>query len=79
MNAELLLYLTGEEVHAGDRVQYDGTYSTVVYVNHGESEELVPGYDDRRGSERGIILSDDDGNLTTIGDPDSRLDFIERG
>jgi hypothetical protein len=29
--------------------------------------------------ERGIVLCDDDGNLKTIGDPDERLQFIDRG
>ena len=79
MDSDLLHYTSGEEVHAGDRVQHIGGYATVVFVSDGESEEFSPGYGDYAGVERGIVLCDDDGNLKTIGDPDELLQFIDRG
>jgi hypothetical protein len=79
MDSEPLLYSTGEEVHAGDRVQYQGTYATVVFVSDGEVEEISPGYEDYTGASRGIVLLDDDGMTSEIGDPDERLSFVDRG
>ena len=37
MDAELLHYTSGEEIQLGDRVQYGGTFATVVVVSDGES------------------------------------------
>lgn len=74
-----LRYITGEEVHAGDRVQYNTTYATVVFVSDGTNEEFEPGYAEYSGSDRGIIICDDDGEVTVLGDPDERLTFIDRG
>jgi hypothetical protein len=79
MDSEHLAYLTGEEVHAGDRVQYKGTFATVVFVNDGENEEFSPGYEDHAGSDRGIMICDDDGATTFIGYPDEMLSFVDRG
>ena len=79
MDSDLLHYLTGEEVHAGDRVQRHGEFATVVFVSNGETEEFAPGYEDYTGSDRGILLRDDDGATTFIGDPDELLSFIDRG
>ncbi len=79
MDSELLHYTTGEEVHAGDRVQHNGTYATVVFVSTGETEEFVPGYEDHTGSERGVIICDDDGTVTFLGEPNELLAFIDRG
>jgi hypothetical protein len=79
MNSEPLCYLTGEEVHAGDRVQYQGNYATVVFVSDGDAEEFSPGYEDYAGSSRGVILRDDDGATAEIGEPDERLAFLDRG
>ncbi|HWW02987.1 MAG TPA: hypothetical protein VNZ64_25020 [Candidatus Acidoferrum sp.] len=79
MDSELLHYASGEEVHAGDRVQHNGGYATVVFVSNGDSEEFSPGYADHAGVERGIVLCDDDGNVKAIGDPDELLEFIDRG
>ena len=79
MEAGSLQYLTGEAVQAGDRVQYNGTYATVVFVSDGETEQAAPGYEDYRGSSRGIVICDDDGVTTAVGEPDERLYFIERG
>jgi hypothetical protein len=71
--------MSGEEVHVGDRIQYDANYGIVVFVNHGEAEECWPGYEDYTGSERGIIVCDDDGGTTSITEPDDRLIFVDRG
>jgi hypothetical protein len=79
MDSEPLRYPTGEEIHAGDRVQYQGTYATVVFVSDGDVEEFSPGYEDYTGSGRGVILRDDDGTTSEIGEPDERLYFLDRG
>jgi hypothetical protein len=79
MNSELLHYTTGEEIHAGDRVQHNGNYATVVFVSTGETEEFAPGYEDHTGSERGVMICDDDGAVTSLGEPNELLAFIDRG
>jgi hypothetical protein len=79
MDAELLQYLTGEEVQLGDRVQYGGAFATVVVVSDGENYQLAPGYEDYAGAERGLMVCDDDGTRTTIDETDERLVFVERG
>jgi len=79
MDSEPLRYLTGEEIHAGDRVQYLGTYAIVVFVSDGDVEEFWPGYEDCTGSSRGVIVRDDDGTTSDIGEPDERLSFVDRG
>jgi hypothetical protein len=79
MDAGSLQYITGEEVHAGDRVQYKGTYARVVFVSDGEKEEFSPGYEDHTGSDRGMMLCDDDGGSFFVAEPDDLLSFIDRG
>jgi len=79
MDAELLQYTTGEWVQVGDRVQYDGTFATVVVVSDGETYQVASGYEDYAGVERGLIICDDDGTLTTTNETDERLVFVERG
>ena len=79
MEAIALLYSSGEEIHAGDRVQHNGNYANVVFVSSGEAEEYSPGYEDYMGSERGVLICDDDGNLTSLGDSTDQLIFIDRG
>jgi len=74
-----IFYITGEEVHAGDRVQFGDTYATVAFAGDGTDQEFAPGYADYSGSERGILLCDDDGEVQSIGEPDDRLSFIDRG
>jgi hypothetical protein len=78
MDAVWLLYPTGEEVHAGDRIQYRLRYGTVVFVSNGETEEFAPGYEDYRGTDRGIVIADDDGAIDTIGEPNDELSLVER-
>jgi len=79
MDAELLQYTTGEGVQVGDRVQYLGIFATVVVVSDGETYQVAPGYEDYAGVERGLMICDDDGTLTTINETDERLVFVERG
>ncbi len=79
MVSNLLHYISGEEVHAGDRVQYRGTYANVVFVSNGDEEEFAPGYGDHTGSERGVLLCDDDGSTSFVAEPDEMLEFIDRG
>jgi len=79
METAYLYYTSGEEVHAGDRVQHKGSYATVVFVSTGDSEEYSPGYEDYTGSERGVLLCDDDGATTFVGEPDEMLEFLDRG
>ncbi len=79
MDAELLYYTSGEDVQLGDRVQYRGTFATVVVVSDGETYQLAPGYEDYAGAERGVMICDDDGTLTTLSEADYQLVFSERG
>jgi hypothetical protein len=79
MESASLLYTTGEEVRVGDRVQYRGAFATVVCVSDGENYELATGYEDYAGAERGVMICDDDGELTTLNDYDEQLSFVERG
>jgi hypothetical protein len=79
MDSGPLLYLSGEEVHIGDRVQYSSIYATVVFVSDGETEESAPGYEDYAGSARGMAICDDDGAVSFLGEPDERLVFTDRG
>ena len=79
MDAELLQYTSGEWVQVGDRVQYDGSFATVVVVSDGETYQVASGYEDYAGVERGLIICDDDGTLTTTNETDERLVFVERG
>ena len=79
MDAEQLHYTTGEEIQLGDRVQLGGTFATVVVVSDGETYQTASGYEDYAGAERGVMVCDDDGTLTTVDDTDERLIFVERG
>jgi hypothetical protein len=79
MDAELLYYTTGEEIQIGDRVQYGGAYATVVVVSDGETCQTASGYEDYSGMERGLVVCDDDGTLSTLGETDERLVFVDRG
>ncbi len=78
MDAAPLLYSTGEEVHAGDRVQYCATYATVVFVSDGENYEYSSGYEDHMGADRCVMICDDDGTVNTLGEPDEHLVFLGR-
>jgi hypothetical protein len=79
MDAELMYYTSGEEIQLGDRVQYGGTFATVVVISDGEAYQLAPGYEDYAGLERGLVICDDDGTLSSITETDEGLTFVERG
>jgi hypothetical protein len=79
MGAELLHYSSGEDIQLGDRVQYGGTFGTVVVVSDGENYQLASGYEDYSGAERGLMVCDDDGTLNSISETDEQLVFVERG
>jgi hypothetical protein len=72
-------YITGEMVHAGDRVQYRGDFGTVVFVSDGDLEEFSPGYEDYTGYDRGVLVCNDDGATSLLAEPDEMLSFIDRG
>jgi hypothetical protein len=74
-----LQYLSGEDVKAGDRIQQGGVYGTVVFVSDGDAYEFTTGYEDYAGSPRGLVICDDDGTLTTLGEPGEQVMFIDRG
>jgi len=76
MNADLPHYATGEQVHAGDRVRYKGTTVTVAFVSDGEEGEFSSGYEDYHGHEAGIMLRDDDGELTFLPEPGEDLELV---
>ena len=78
MDAAPLLYTTGEEVHLGDRVQYCANFATVVFISDGENYEYANGYEDYVGSDRGLMICDDDGTLNTLGETDAQLVFVGR-
>ncbi len=79
MGADQIYYFTGEEIHAGDRVQHKGSYGRIVFINTGASEEFSPGYEDHSGSEPGMVFCDDDGETSFLYEPDDLLSFIDRG
>ena len=78
MNSEVL-YTTGEEIHAGDRIQHRGIFGTVVVVSAGDNSEFSPGYEDHLGADRGIMVCDDDGIVNFVNEFDEQLSFIGRG
>jgi hypothetical protein len=73
-----LTYSSGEDIRLGDRVSYSGDYGTVVFISDGDECEAAPGYEDYSGSEPGLMLCDDDGGTTFLGEPGERLEFVSR-
>ena len=78
MDAQLPHYLTGGEVHAGDRVRYKGSSARVLFVSDGDSGDFSPGYSDYRGHEAGIMRSGEEDALTFLREPDEDLEFVGR-
>jgi hypothetical protein len=78
MHPSLPLYLSGGEVHAGDRVRYKGNAANVVFVSDGDEGEFAPGYEDYHGHEAGIMICDDDEELTFLAEPTEELEFVRR-
>jgi hypothetical protein len=77
MSAEVL-YITGEEIQAGDRAQHHGTFGTIVVVSTGEDSQYIPGYEDQAGMERGVLFCDDDGQVIFVRETDEGLSLIGR-
>jgi hypothetical protein len=78
MDSELLHYPAGGEVHLRDRVRYHDNFATVVCVTDGDNAEFSPGYEDYSGFDRGIMICDDDGTVTSIKESDDQLVFVGR-
>ncbi len=76
MNVNLPHYLTGEEVHAGDRVRYKGTAASVVFVSDGEEGEFSSGFEEYSGHDAGIMIRDDDEQLTFLTEPSEDLELV---
>jgi hypothetical protein len=76
MLSNLPRYMSGGEVHVGDRVRYQGTACSVVGVSDGLDGEFAPGYEDHLGCDAGILVSDDDGDLTFISEANEDLEFV---
>jgi hypothetical protein len=79
MDCERVNYSTGDVVHAGDRVQYRGTYAKVVFVTDGDESESWPGYEGYSGYDRGLVICDDDGTTNVLSEPDEQLVLVARG
>jgi len=73
-----MFYTTGEEVHLNDRIRYRGSFGTVVVVCGGGTSEYAPGFSDYSGYDRGIIITDDDGVVSSLTDTDPELEFVDR-
>jgi len=78
MAADLMYYVTGEEIHAGDRVRHRGGFGTVVAVSNGDTAECSPGYFDYSGCQRGIVVCDDDGEVSSLNENEPELEFLDR-
>ncbi len=69
-------YRSGGAVHAKDRIRYKGTAGRVVFVSDGDREEFATGYAEYQGHEAGIMISDDDGELTFFREADEELVLV---
>jgi hypothetical protein len=71
-------YVTGSEVHAGDRVRYKGESGNIVFVSDGEGGEFLSGYVDYHGCDAGIMFCDDSGELTFVSELNENLELLRR-
>ncbi len=78
MSANLPHYITGEEIHAGDRVHYREQAGNIVFVSDGDSGEFASGYAEYYGHEAGVMFSSDDGELSFLPEPTEDLELIRR-
>ena len=74
-------YVSGEEIHAGDRVRYGGVYGRIVFVLG--FDEFLPDFAPHKSwySEelgRGFMFEQDGGGLVFSYEGDEDLDFISR-
>lgn len=79
MNANFPHYSTGQEIHAGDAIRYKKHTGTIAFVSDGQQGQFASGFADYCGFEAGIMVSNDDGELTLLSEPDEDLEFIGRG
>jgi len=78
MGSELINYASGGAVHAGDRVQYRGSFAKVVFVTDGDESESWPGYESYSGYDRGLVVCDDDGTINVLNELDEELVLVSR-
>ncbi len=76
MKSAMQHYFNGDTVHVRDRVRFKGVAATVVFVTDGEEGEFSPGYEDYYGHEAGLMICDDDGDLTFLHEPAEDLELI---
>lgn len=79
MSANFPHYLTGQEIHAGDRVRFKGNAGNIAFVSDGKGGQFASGFADYNGYEAGIMVSIDDGELMFIPQPNTELEFLARG
>lgn len=72
-----LHYITGEEIHIGDRVLFSGLNAVVVIVIG--RREYAPGYVQAAGDERGFVMCTDDGQMYMYEYADEDIEFLSRG
>ncbi|HMJ87591.1 MAG TPA: hypothetical protein VK504_30645 [Vicinamibacterales bacterium] len=72
-------YLTGEEIHIGDRVLFSG-HPAIVVVVIGRNE-YAPGYprEGRSNDERGFVMRTDDGQMYMYEYADEDIKLLSRG
>jgi hypothetical protein len=76
MDSMMLRYANGRTVHARDRVRYKGISATVVFVTDGDEGEFASGYEDYQGHTAGLMICDDDGDMTFLTEPDEELEAV---
>jgi len=71
-------YQSGEDVHAGDVVRYDGVSSVIVLVN--DSGEYLPAFTAADWSYlgTGFLVQQEDGTLIYLKDTDEDLELVQR-
>jgi len=69
-------YFGGSEVHAGDRVRYQGESGKIVFVSDGDGGEFLSGYEDYHGYDAGIMFCDDAGEMTFVSELNENLELL---
>jgi hypothetical protein len=78
MSASSLHYESGAEVHAGDRVNYNGELGHIAFVSTGDGGEFLVGFMDHQGCDEGIMFCSDAGELTFLSEGHENLEFLRR-
>jgi hypothetical protein len=74
-----LHYVSGEEIHVGDRIRFGGHPGTImVVIGRGEYAEGFAA-EDWRDYERGFLIRTDDGSLYMYDYADEDIEFLARG